>query len=173
MAEKIVNRIANSSLVTIDLSELIPIESVEAFDIQPYLFRGMIVKEKEFRAHLDQIDWSSFTGKNVAVFCSTNAIIPHWSYMLIAVHLEAAGAISYLGSISEVQRMFVLQTIKSINEEQYKDQRVIIKGCGDSRIDQMAYFEITKKLFPVCQSIMYGEACSTVPVYKRKRNANG
>ena len=129
---------------------------------------GMIVKEKEFREALKKTDWEKYRDKIVAIVCSVDAIIPSWAYMLLASYLQPVCAAQGIGSEEEVRKQLFLSNLRQINPEKYIDQRVIIKGCGDTPIGDFAYIEATKILRPVVRSLMYGEPCSTVPVYKKQ-----
>lgn len=167
--ETIVNRVAESGIITLDLAPYIPQESdLCTFDLKPFLFREMILKEKDYRAALLQHDWSAYSGKHVAILCSVDAIIPVWAFMLAASNLQGIAASVCLGTVTEMRQQLIQQRIDNINTEEYRDKRVVIKGCGDTPIPDMAYVAITYKLRPVVKSLMYGEPCSTVPVYKKK-----
>jgi len=132
------------------------------------LFMGMILKEKDFREALKQMDWSVYEGKNVAVTCSADAVIPVWAYMLVAAYLQPVAKEIVMGDEKELHKALFLKNLSSINLEEYTDKRIVIKGCGETPIADYVYMEITKLLRPVVKSIMYGEPCSTVPVYKKK-----
>ncbi len=167
MEDVIINRIANSGLLTIDLEDFLPKEEMIYFDLKDHLFRGLILKEKDFREALKNLDWEKFRNKYVAITCSADAIIPMWAYMLVASYVQPIAKDVYTGTIPEMEKHIFLKNISSISTETYADQRVIIKGCGDQPIDNAAYAEITRLLRPVAKSIMYGEACSNVPIYKK------
>jgi Protein of unknown function (DUF2480) len=164
----LVNRVAQSGLVTIDLEQYYPQGEIVSFDLKPFLFMDLILKEKDFREHMAQTDWPSYTGKHVAVHCSTDAIIPMWAYMLVAAQAAhyAAGVIQC--APETYADLHFLKTIASLPIEPYNDKRVVVKGCSDRPVPPMAYLEITRLLTPVARSLMFGEPCSTVPVYKRK-----
>jgi uncharacterized protein DUF2480 len=168
MAEEIINKVASSGIITIDLEDYYPKEEIAVFDIKPYLFRELILKEKDFREGLQKTDWTKYENKIVAVICSVDAIIPAWAYMLIATYLQPLAKNIIIGDEKEAIKQNILTRIDEINSNDYNEKRLIIKGCGDVFIDCAAYMEITKKLLPVAKSIMYGEACSNVPVYKKK-----
>jgi len=136
--------------------------------MKDYLFMGMILKEKDFREALKQMDWSVYEGKNVAVTCSADAVIPVWAYMLVAAYLQPVAKEIVMGDEKELHKALFLKNLSSINLEEYTDKRIVIKGCGETPIADYVYMEITKLLRPVVKSIMYGEPCSTVPVYKKK-----
>ncbi|HTJ11698.1 MAG TPA: DUF2480 family protein [Dinghuibacter sp.] len=169
MSDVIVNKVTESGLISLDLQDFLPsVERVAVFDLKEHLFMGLILKEKDFRVALQGLDWSVFTGKDVAVFCSADAIIPAWAYMLVASYLEPVAVSVFLGNEAALRQHLLLDAIDDINPEDYLDKRVVIKGCGDAAIPPDAYLRITMKLRPVAKSIMYGEPCSTVPVFKRK-----
>ena len=167
MSEAIINKVANSGLITIDLENYIPSGDIATFDLKDHLFMGLILKEKDFREGLKKMDWSIYNNKYVAITCSADAIIPAWAYMLVITFLRDRAKDSYAGTPEEFQKHLFLKQIAAIDVNQFADQRIVVKGCGDSTIDSYAYAEITKHLLPVVKSIMYGEPCSTVPVYKR------
>lgn len=162
------NKVAESGIISIDLEGFYPKEEICSFDIKAFLFREMLLKEKDFRASLDQHNWEQYKGKQVAVFCTTDAILPMWAYMLISSKLSGVASSIKEGTKEEVFKSTFIQNIQTLNEKDYQDKRVIIKGCGDKEIPAFAYTEITNKLLPFVKSLMYGEACSAVPVYKRK-----
>jgi hypothetical protein len=166
----IVNKVAESSLVEVDLAHFYPQGEIATFDIKEYLFMGLILKEKDFREALKVKDLSPYTGKYVAVTCTADAIIPVWAYMLIASYLQPVARDVVFGDESYTHQMIFLKNINTINPEQYRDQRIVVKGCGDLPVGAFAYLEITRLLRPVAKSIMYGEPCSTVPVFKRAKS---
>ena len=168
MAELFNNKVAESGLLTIDLASLLPSNEIILFDIKPYLFKELILKEKEFRASLLNIDWSIYQDKIVGIVCSADAIIPMWANMLIVSSLHPYAKAVYFGDENKVREQLLQESISKINTDQYIDQRVVVKGCGETPIGESAYIAITQKLRPIVKSIMYGEPCSTVPVYKKK-----
>ncbi len=168
MPEEIINKVASSALLTINLEEYYPKEQIVLFDLKPYLFMGLILKEKEFRASLEKVDWDFYKEKIVAVVCTADAIIPMWAYMLIATYLQPIARDIIFGDEQTAIKQILLKRIDAINPDDFKDKRIVIKGCGDLPIGEFAYMEITKLLRPVAKSIMYGEPCSTVPIYKKK-----
>ena len=168
MSEEIINKVAQSGLLTLDLEDYYPREEVVVFDLKPLLFREMILKEKEFRAALQEIDWSAYTGKILAVTCTADAIIPAWAYMLVAAGARPYVRYIVLGDAQAAVQQVFLANLEAIDAREFTDKRVIIKGCGDLAVGPVAYLEITRLLQPVVKSLMYGEACSNVPVYKRK-----
>jgi hypothetical protein len=168
MEGAIVNKVAESGLITLDLENYTPTEQIVSFDLTPFLFRGLILKEKEFRESILAHDWLQYTGKAVAVFCTADAIIPAWAYMLVAGMLSGIAQTVYAGTQEELEKKLFLDNLEKIDAKLFSEKRVVIKGCGDKSIGAFAYMEITGKLQPVVKSLMYGEPCSTVPVYKRK-----
>jgi len=168
MTDVFVNKVAESGIVTIDLAMYYPKESIEIFDLKDFLFMGLILKEKEFRAALQNVDWQNYQDKIVGITCTTDAIIPVWAYMLVATYLQSVASYVTTGTQEEILQQILLQRINNIEASEYADKRVVIKGCGDIAIPAIAYTAITFKLKPVVKSIMYGEPCSTVPIYKRK-----
>lgn len=168
MAELFNNKVAESGLLTIDLASLLPSNEIILFDIKPYLFKELILKEKEFRASLLSIDWSVYQDKIVGIVCGADAIIPMWANMLIVSSLHSYAKAVFFGDENKVREQLLQESISKINTEQYIDQRVVVKGCGETPIGESAYIAITQKLRPLVKSIMYGEPCSTVPVYKKK-----
>jgi hypothetical protein len=168
MSEEIINKVATSGLITLDLEEYYPREEILVFDLKPNLFMELILKEKDFRVALQQLDWSVYQDKVVAVTCTTDAIIPMWAYMLVGTYLQPVAKDIIFGNEQSARQQLFLQNIAAIPANDYADQRVVVKGCGDVPIGEYAYLEITKKLRPVAKSIMYGEPCSTVPIFKKK-----
>ncbi|HQE12552.1 MAG TPA: DUF2480 family protein [Flavipsychrobacter sp.] len=167
--ETIVNRVAESGIITLDLIQYLPKEKeLGVFDLKPFLFREMILKEKDYRAALLQHDWTQYEQKHIAILCSVDAIIPVWAFMLAASYLQSVAASVWLGTEEERNKQLLQQAIDAIELKEYQDKRVVIKGCGDTPIPDFAYVAITHKLRPVVKSLMYGEPCSTVPIYKKK-----
>jgi hypothetical protein len=165
--ETIVNRVAESGIITLDLTPYVP-GDIEVFDLKPFLFREMILREKDYRAALLQQDWEAYRGKQVALCCTADAIIPVWAYMLAASYLEPLARSVYYGTKEELVNAAVQAHIGQIDPAEYADKRVVIKGCGDTPIPDAAYVAITQRLRPVVKSLMYGEPCSMVPIYKKK-----
>jgi hypothetical protein len=168
MSEPIINKVAESGLISIDLAQYFPTNEIVVFDIKPYLFMELILKEKDFRTSLNTIDWSIYQDKIVGIFCSADAIIPMWANMLIVANLTPFAKAIYFGDENKTRELVLLQAINNIDNSIYEDKRIVVKGCGDTPIGESAYIAITQKLRPVVKSIMYGEPCSTVPVYKKK-----
>jgi len=167
MNDPLINKVAGSGLVTIDLEQYYPKEDTAVFDMKDHLFMGLILKEKEFRESLKQLDWSIFRDRNVAITCSADAIIPVWAYMLVASYLQPVARDVVMGDEKELHKAIFLRNLARININEFQDKRVVIKGCGETPIGDFAYMEITKLLRPVVKSIMYGEPCSTGPIFKK------
>ena len=168
IAEQFINKVAESGIITLDHSTYIPTGETAVFDMKDHLFMGLILKEKDFREALKTMDWEQYRDKNVAVTCTADAIIPVWAYMLVASNLEPVAKEIVMGDEKEMHRQLFLKNISKINSDDFADKRVVIKGCGETPIGDFVYMELTKILRPVAKSIMYGEPCSTVPVYKKK-----
>ncbi len=167
--EAIVNRVLESSLITFDLEELYPSEEKMGFDLKEHLFMGLILKEKDFREALKVLDVSLYQNKNVAVFCSADAIIPIWAFMLVAVHLQPEANGIYFCTPDKLDEEIYKEKIARIDTTAFMGKRVIIKGCSAKPVPVSAYMDITRRLRPVAKSLMYGEACSNVPLYKQKK----
>ena len=164
----IVNKVAESLLTTIDLEEYYPKGEIAVFDMKDHLFMGLILKEKDFREALKTLDWEMYRDKNVAITCSADAIIPMWAYMLAAASLQPVAKQVVFGEEKKLLDILFIKNLSKLNGEEYTGKRVVVKGCGDLQIPEAAYVEITNKLRPFVKSIMYGEPCSTVPIYKKK-----
>jgi hypothetical protein len=168
MSDIVVNKVAESGIITLDLEKYIPKEEMAVFDLKDFLFMGMILKEKDFREALKKQDWERYKNKHIAVTCSADAIIPVWAYMLVIAYLQPEAKEIILGNKKDLYKTIFIKNIAAINPSEFIDKRVVIKGCGETPVDDFAYAEATKILRPVAKSIMYGEPCSTVPVYKKK-----
>lgn len=169
MDEVIINKVSESSLITLDLEEFYPKEEVVVFDMKDYLFMGLILKEKDFRETLKALDLTPYQQKNIALTCTADAIIPVWAYMLAASYLQPVANEVVFGDADFLHKTIFLKNIAKINAGDYEDKRVVIKGCGELPITETAYVAVTALLKPVAKSIMYGEPCSTVPIYKKPR----
>lgn len=166
--DPIINKVASSGLVTLDLEDYYHQGERVIYDLKDNLFMGMILKEKDFREFLKNHDWSIYEGKNVAVICSEDAIIPTWAYMLLALKLSPfANAVVY-GNLEQLEDKLYYDAIAKINPLDYADTRVVVKGCSKVPVPTSAYVEITQMLMPHVKSLMFGEPCSTVPLYKKK-----
>ena len=173
MSDAIVNKVSESGLITLDLEQYYPRDTVALFDLKDYLFMGLILKEKDFREALKNLDWDAYKNKYVGVTCSADAIIPPWAYMLAAAYLQPVAKDVIMGDEKEVHKTIFLQNIQGIDVNEFTGQRVVVKGCGETPIGEFAYMEITKRLRPVAKTIMYGEPCSTVPIYKKSPAPKG
>jgi len=171
--EELRNKVAESGLITLDLEDFIPKKEFVLFDLKNFLYMELILKEKEFRAMLDQHQWDQYQNKWVAITCSADAIIPMWAYMLVVSKLITVTTDIYVGDEPSAQKNAIIENIIKFNVEDYRDKRVVVKGCGDKEIAAYAYVEISKKLIPVVKSLMYGEPCSTIPVFKNKKQQEG
>lgn len=169
MSEVFVNKVAESGIISFDLEEYYPKGEIKTFDLKEYLFMGLILKEKDFRAALQTTDWTLYKDANVAITCSADAIIPMWAYMLVASYLQPYAKEVVFGDEQKLVSTLLMKNLASVKGEDYTDQRVVVKGCGDVAIPETAYVEITNKLRPFVKSIMYGEPCSTVPIYKKPK----
>jgi hypothetical protein len=165
--DPIINKVAASTLITINPEDYCPTGEMAVFDLKDYLFMGMIIKEKEFREALKNADWEKYRDKNVAVTCTADAIIPMWAYMLATSYLQPVAKDVVVGNEKDLHKTLFIKNLLQINPNDFADKKIVIKGCGETPIEEFVYAEITKLLRPVAQSIMYGEPCSTVPVYKK------
>jgi hypothetical protein len=166
--EELRNKVAESGLITLDLEAFIPKNELVLFDLKNFLYMELILKEKEFRAMLDQDQWNQYQNKWVVITCSVDAIIPMWAYMLVVSKLVGVASDIHVGDETAAQKNAIIENISKLDASKYLDKRVVVKGCGDKEIAAYAYVEISKKLMPVVKSLMYGEPCSTVPVFKKK-----
>ncbi len=168
MSEAFINKVTESGIITLNLEDFFPKEPVAVFDMKDYLFMELILKEKDFREALKNKLLTEYENKAVALTCSADAVIPMWAYMLAASVLQPLAREIIFGTKDQATNQLLLSNLRKINTADYADKRVVIKGCGDMPVSESAYVEITKLLRPVAKSIMYGEPCSTVPVYKKK-----
>lgn len=166
--ENIVNKVAQSGLISFDLAELYPSGDRVLYDIKDNLFHGLILREKDFREFVKEHDWSQYAGKHVAITCTADAIVPTWAYMLLSSKLAPFAANVVFGDLNTLETVLFDRALAKLDLEPYKDQRIVVKGCGDIPVPVAAYAELTTKLTAVAKSVMYGEPCSTVPIYKRK-----
>jgi len=165
--DTIINKVSQSGLANIDLEEFYDEAPREIYDIKEQLFMGLMLKEKEFREFIKGNDWSKYAGKHVAIICSADAIVPTWAYMLVANKLSGVAKSFVFGDLNVLEFSLFKEKIDGIDLEAYKDQRVVVKGCSKKPVPVSAYAYLTEMLTPIVKSIMYGEPCSTVPVYKR------
>lgn len=168
MEEVFVNKVANSGIETINLEDYFPVGERVAIDVKELLFMELVLKEKDFREWIKSNDWTQYSEKFVAVYCSSDAIVPTWAYMLISSKLSGIAQKVVFGDLNALESALWENALNTLEVENYKDKKVVIKGCGDLPVSAAAYTNITSKLLPVVQSLMYGEPCSTVPVFKRK-----
>lgn len=168
--EEIVNKVAKSGLITLDLADHLPdTNDIVLFDLKPFLFRELILKEKDFREAMKAHDWMQYENKLVALTCTTDAIIPMWAYMLVTSYLEPFARDIVFGDQQDMINHWILKEIEAIDPAAFEEKRIVLKGCGNRPVPADAYIAMMKKLRPVVKSIMFGEPCSTVPVYKQKR----
>lgn len=165
----LINRVAQSNLKTINLETMYPDKEIVYFDLKGFLFRELILKEKDFRQSLKEVDWTLYRDKIVLITCSTDAIIPMWAYMLVSTYVAEYAFDIFEGDIKEYLKAYYFHKLNALEWSQYADERVVIKGCSEKPIPAAVYTVITTKLRPYAQSIMFGEPCSTVPIYKRPR----
>jgi Protein of unknown function (DUF2480) len=167
MEEQLINRVANSGLVTIDLEQFYPSGEIVTFDMKDYLFHGLILKEKDFRESLKNIDWNQYQAKHLAIFCSSDAIIPTWAFQLVVIYAEPFATGIAFGDPSQYLQQYYPKILATLPLDTYIDQRIVIKGCSNRPVPTAAYIELTRLLRPIAKSIMFGEPCSTVPLYKK------
>jgi len=168
MENEIINRVQASSLVTLDLEELYTSGERVFFDIKPLLFQEVILKEKDFRASLKSTDWSAFQDKHVAIGCTADAIVPTWAYMLIALAIKPFAKTIFFGSLADLEKQLFRNSLSLVDWQKYFQAKVVVKGCGKIEVPTEIYVEVASRLKDVAISIMYGEACSTVPLYKHQ-----
>ncbi len=169
MAEEIINRVTNSKLITIDLEDFYPEGERILFDISEWLYEGLILREKDFRESVQNHDWSLFIGKYVALTCKTDAIIPSWAYLLITTHISPFAKKVVVGNLELLETSIFQDIINNLDITAYNDKPIIIKGCAEKYIPETTSVQLVEKLLPIAKSIMFGEACSTVPLYKKRR----
>ncbi|TDS18746.1 uncharacterized protein DUF2480 [Maribacter caenipelagi] len=168
MQDEIINKVAQSKLITFNLEDYYPEGERMVLDIKDWLYEGFILKEKEFRAFVDTHDWSQYEGAYVAMQCSTDAIVPGWAYLLLSVKLSGIAKKAIQGTLVDLETSIYQSVIANIDVSDYQDKFIIIKGCSKKPVPPNAYLFLAERLKPVAKSIMYGEACSSVPLYKRK-----
>ena len=169
--DEIVNRVAVSGIVSLDLEELYHPGQRVLYDIKDNLWQGMILKEKDFREFLKTHDWTQYQGKNVAIICSEDAIVPTWAYMLLAVQLEPYANAVVFGDLNVLEDKLFAEAISKLNISEFEGKRVVVKGCSKVNVPISAYVEISRLLKPIVQSLMFGEPCSTVPLYKKPKSS--
>jgi hypothetical protein len=168
MEEEITNRVSNSQLTTFDLEELYSPGERVLFDVKPLLFQELVLKEKDFRDFVKAHDWSQYQNKYVAITCSADAIVPTWAYMLLTTLLQPVATQVVFGSLQDLESVLFKQALDKVDWEKFNKAKVVIKGCSKVNVPVSAYVEATNKLRPIASSIMFGEPCSTVPIFKKK-----
>jgi hypothetical protein len=166
--EQIVNRVTGSGLVTLDLEAYYHPGERVVYDLKDNLYMGLMLREKDFREFLKSHDWSQYAGKNVAITCSEDAIVPTWAYMLLTIQLQPHANAIVFGTIQDLDEKLYFDAIARIDPQDYDGARVVVKGCSKVPVPTAAYVELTRVLRPVVQSLLFGEPCSTVPLFKRK-----
>ena len=166
--ENFVNKVAASGLITLNLEDYLHQGERVVYDIKENLFHGLMLREKDFREFIKLTDWAVYSGKNVAIICSADAIVPTWAYMLLANKMKPYANEVIFGSLDTLEAVLFTKALAKIDLDAFVGERVVVKGCADIALPVAAYVEITNLLTPVVKSIMYGEPCSTVPIYKRK-----
>jgi hypothetical protein len=167
--EEIINKVANSGLITIDLEEFYPKGERKIIDIKDQLFQGLILKEKDFREFIKNHDWQQYKDCYVAVTCSADAIIPTWAYMLLTLALQPYAKKIVFGDLEKLETVLFTEALQQINPDDYREARVVVKGCGSLPVPVNAFVQLTAMLQPQVKSLMYGEPCSTVPLYKKPK----
>jgi len=163
---EIVNRVAASPIMTIDLETFYRTEERVGFDLKEFLFQELVLREKEFRSDLNKIDWDQYKGKLVAIFCSADAIVPNWAFMLVGTFLSKSDVEFVIGGMNDLEQYLFERAISGVDPREYENRPVVIKGCSKYPVPLYAYGRIMAKIQPFAKSIMYGEPCSTVPLYK-------
>jgi hypothetical protein len=172
MEKEIVNRIALSPLVSLDLADYHDPAPRVGIDIAPQLFRGMILRENDFRAWLETYDWSQYAGQHVYLFCSADAIIPGWTWMLLAISLQPFAATIVFGNREDLEKAIWKKAIDALDYQQWQGKKIVVKGCGDIEIPQATFVELIVRLRAIADKLMYGEPCSTVPLWKKEKISN-
>jgi len=168
---EIINRVASSKLKTIDLEDLYVQGTRTKIDISQWLYEGFILREKDFRTALSNHDWSQYQNHLVALYCSTDAIVPSWAYMLVSVHLKDFASKIIKGSLEDLELVLYTEKIMQLDVSIYENVPTIVKGCSNKPVPESAYLLLISKLQPIARSMMYGEACSSVPLFKKAKNS--
>jgi len=166
----IINKVASSGIITLDLEEIYPQGERVVFDLKPLLWQEVALKEDDLRGFCKTHDWSQYKGQFVSVHCSADAIIPTWAYMLVATQLQPYAAFVSQGDAEQLERAVFTRFVEQLNIEPFRDSRVVVKGCSKMPVPLNAYVELSAKLMPVVKSLMFGEPCSTVPLYKAPKS---
>lgn len=170
MEHPIINKVANSKLITINLEDFYPLGERILFDVKDWLYKGVVLKERDFRESVNNHNWSKYKDNFVALYCSSKAIIPSWAYLLITTKLAPFTKRVVIGDLEKIETILFNQIIDNLDVSVYKDKLILIKGCSNNKIPESAYVQLIERLIPVASSIMYGEACSNVPLFKAKKN---
>lgn len=165
--EEIRNKVAESSLITFNLEDLYQVGPRSTFDLKDFLFEGLVLREKYYRQQLIELDWTRYEAHFVNIQCSADAIVPQWAFMLAATYLQPVAKRVVMGSLETLETVLYQEALSNLDLGQFKDERVIVKGCSKYPVPTSAYVEFVAKLLPIAKSLMYGEACSTVPLFKR------
>jgi hypothetical protein len=171
MSEEIINKVAQSGLIEFNLEDYYPSGERILLDIRDHLFQGLILKEKDFREYVKMEDWSAFKNKFVAITCTADAIVPTWAYMLLSSALSPFAKKFIFGNLETLETVLFIEALSGMDVEKFRDCRVVIKGCSNLPVPVSAYVEIMRLLRPVTKSLMYGEPCSTVPLYKKDKGS--
>ena len=167
MEDEIVNKVASSGLITINLEDFFPKEERVTIDIKSQLWEGIVLKEKDFRSFIKNTDWSLYSNKHVAITCSEDVVIPTWAFMLLSVALNPFAKTIHFGTLESLEEILFDKALEKINPKEYTNERIIIKGCSSKKVPVSAYIKLTTLLQPYVKNMMYGEPCSTVPLYKK------
>lgn len=167
--EEIINKVQQSGLIQIDLESFRPKGERVFFDIAPQLYMGLALREKDFRAFVQNHDWQQYANKHVAIGCSTDAIIPTWAYMLLSSQLSPIASTVHFGTLIDLENQLFQTMIQNLDIAPYEDGKVVVKGCSKEAVPTDAYVALTNRLRPIARSIFFGEPCSTVPLYKKAR----
>jgi hypothetical protein len=165
--QEIINKVDASGLITFNFEDYYPEGERVLIDLKDLLYEGLILREKDLRTFVKEHDWSQYKDKNIALYCTADAVIPTWAYMLLAIALEPFAKKIVFGDLEELETILYLDMLASLDFKLYKDQKIVIKGCSNIKVPEAAYVEITRLLTPIAKSIMYGEPCSTVPLFKK------
>ncbi len=165
--EEIRNKVAESALITFNLEDLYQVGERKVFDLKDFLFEGLILREKDYRQQLKDLDWSVYQDAFVNIQCTADAIVPQWAFMLAATYLQPVAKRVVMGTTETLETVLYQEALSNLDLSQFQDERVIVKGCSKYPVPTSAYVEFVSKLTPVAKSVMYGEACSTVPLFKK------
>lgn len=165
---ELINKVAQSGILTFSLDTFVAAHQVMPFDLKDFLTMGIVLREKDFRAQLKNVDWTIYQQQNVAVFCSVDTLIPRWAYMLVASYLHPIAQSVVVGSVAEAQNRLIQVSLNAHDWSIYQDKNVVVKGCGN-QVSEDAYLQATLKLQTVAKKIMYGEPCSAVPIWRSLR----